>query len=182
MKKSEEKIVVFDMDETLIHATKQKLSLPEDFTYEDFYVYKRPFLDTFLAECAKLCSIAIWSSADDEYVQGITGQFLDPSLNLAFVWGRSECWVKIVKEEDELTGLKRKRYQNIKPLEKIRRQGYNMENLLIVDDSRYKVKDNPQNYIIIPAFEGEQEDQALKTLLEALQKAMLRGTFTDLHL
>ncbi|MBK7128600.1 MAG: hypothetical protein IPM74_01290 [Crocinitomicaceae bacterium] len=60
MKKSEKKIIVFDLDETLIHATKHKLDVPENFVFEDFYTYKRPKLDEFLTSCSQICSIAIW--------------------------------------------------------------------------------------------------------------------------
>lgn len=177
----EKKIIIFDLDETLIHATKQKLNIQEDFQYEDYYVYKRPYVDEFLVACSKLCAIAIWSSADDDYVQSISNQLINDSINLDFIWGRSECWIKIAKVYDEDTGLKRKEYQNIKPLEKIRRKGFKMNNLLIIDDSPYKVKDNPDNYFIIEAFEGNQEDQVLKSLLSYLKIIITDGDFKEVN-
>jgi carboxy-terminal domain RNA polymerase II polypeptide A small phosphatase len=178
MIRHDNKIIVFDMDETLIHATKTKLDIPEDFRYEDYYIYKRPFVHEFLSACAKLCQIAIWSSADDDYVSSIAQQLINDSIELNFIWGRSECWVKIAKVEDDETGLKRKEYLNIKPLEKIRRRGYQMNNLLIIDDSLYKVKDNPNNYFIIEAFEGNQQDQELKYLLSYLEVIIQETNFS----
>jgi carboxy-terminal domain RNA polymerase II polypeptide A small phosphatase len=169
MKKSEQKIIVFDLDETLIHSTKTKLDLQEDFRFDEYYVYKRPFVDWFLAECVQHCAIAIWSSADDEYVQAVGKQLLK-QIPTVFIWGRSECWMKIVKTEDEETGLKKKEYQLIKPLEKIRRKGFKMENLLIIDDSHYKVNDNLNNFHIIKPFTGEQDDRELVNLLEWLRR------------
>ena len=174
------KIIVFDLDETLIHATKDKLEINEDFKYEDFYVYKRPFVNEFLVACSKLCTIAVWSSAEDDYVHAITKELIKDTVVLDFIWGRSECWMKIIKVDDEETGLKRKEYQNIKPLEKIRRKGFKMEDLLIVDDSLYKVKDNPDNYIIIDAFEGDQNDRELNHLLQYLKAAVDQDSFTTL--
>ena len=177
MTRTEKKIIIFDLDETLIHATKNRLNVPEDFRYEDYYIYLRPYARQFLTECSKLCTIAIWSSADDDYVKSICDQLIKNSIELDFIWGRSECWVKIVKVKDEETGLTRKEYQNIKPLEKVRRKGFKMNNLLIVDDSLYKVRDNPDNYFIIEPFEGSQEDQILKLLLSYLRIIIREGDF-----
>jgi len=180
MTRAKKKIIVFDLDETLIHATKNKLEIKEDFRYEDYYIYQRPFVQEFLSECSKLCPIAIWSSADDDYVISISKQLIKGSIELDFIWGRSECWMKIIKVEDENTGLKRKEYQNIKPLEKIRRKGFKMDNLLIIDDSLYKVKDNPDNYFIIEAFEGNQEDKELKLLLSYLKIIIEEDSFKSI--
>ncbi len=94
-----------------------------------------------------------------------------------FIWGRSECWMKISKVEDEETGLQSKQYQSIKPLEKVRRKGYKMNNLLIIDDSPYKVIDNPDNYFIIEAFEGRQDDNVLNPLLAYLKTIIADGSF-----
>jgi len=123
----------------LIHATRDKLAIQENFKYQDYYIYKGPGVDRFLTECSKLCSIAIWSSAHDDYVKSIAKQLIRNSVNTEFIWGRSECWIKIAKVEDKDTGLKVKEYQNIKPLEKIRRKGFKMVNLIIVDESHFKV-------------------------------------------
>lgn len=179
--KEKKKIAIFDLDETLIHATKDRLDFQEDFQFEDFYVYKRPFVSEFLLACSKLCSIAIWSSADDEYVESICSQLVDDSIDFEFVWGRSECWVKIVKVQDQDTGLTRKEHQNIKPLEKVRRKGFQMSNLLIIDDSHFKVKDNPGNYFIIEPFEGNQEDQELSYLLSHLKCMIGEGHFKSVQ-
>ncbi|MEM1135686.1 MAG: HAD family hydrolase [Bacteroidota bacterium] len=178
MKKPNKKIIVFDLDETLIHATKKKLSIIEDFIYEDYYIYKRPNVDVFLQECCKLYSIAIWSSADDEYVNSIVHQLIKDVCSLAFIWGRSECWMKVRNIEDEL-GLKRKEYLSIKPLEKIRKKGFKMDNLLIIDDSKYKVVDNPDNYIIIEPFVGDMKDNELSKLLNYFQNIIPKGSFRN---
>jgi RNA polymerase II subunit A small phosphatase-like protein len=54
-------------------------------------------------------------------------------------------------------------------MERIRRKGYKMKDLMIIDDSSFKVIDNPGNYIIIKAFTGDQEDVELMHLLEYLK-------------
>ncbi len=174
MKSTNQKLIVFDLDETLIHSTKNKLNLTEDYTFEDYYIYKRPFLDEFLYQCSELCSIAIWSSADDNYVKEVTKQLIPKDIKMEFIWGRSDCWLKLVKKQDsENPELFKKEHQFIKPLEKIRRKGYRMNNLLIVDDSLFKVTDNPNNFIIVDSFEGKTDDNELIELLIYLKNKLL---------
>ena len=170
MNKQGENLLILDLDETLIHATTTQLKIQEDFRYQHYFIYKRPGLKKFLVECSQFYTIAIWSSAEDEYVSSIAEQIIGDLFQPVFIWGRSACWVKITKVVDQDTGLKRKVYKNIKPLEKVCRMGYSMDHLLIVDDSTYKVEDNPGNYLIIPPFEGNPNDCELEKLLEILRK------------
>ena len=171
MKTPKQKLIVFDLDETLIHATQQPLASAADLRWEDFHIYKRPGLDAFLTACSTLAEIAIWSSADDDYVAGIARQIIPAGIKPTFVWGRSQCWVKIVQQPVDAShpGITRKVRQWIKPLEKIRRKGYKMQNLLIIDDSHAKVIDNPGNYLLIAPFEGNPADQELAHLTTYLQ-------------
>ncbi|MBX2842538.1 MAG: HAD family hydrolase [Flammeovirgaceae bacterium] len=163
-----DKLLVFDLDETLIHSTKMPLDIKENFIYENYFVYKRPGLDSFIMECAKHFSIAIWSSAEDDYVNSIVKGTIPLNIELEFIWGRSECWLKVAKVKDADTGLTTKEYQNIKPLEKIRRKGFKLKNLLIIDDSAFKVIDNKKSYLIIKPFEGEQSDREFEFLFNKI--------------
>lgn len=43
-------LLIFDLDETLIHAIESELDLACDFRFMDFWVYRRPFLDQLLSE------------------------------------------------------------------------------------------------------------------------------------
>jgi len=61
-------LLILDLDETLIHATTEKLSTDSDFTYADYYIYRRPYLHLFLIDMSLYFQLAIWSSADDQYV------------------------------------------------------------------------------------------------------------------
>lgn len=171
------KLLVLDLDETLIHASSKKLNQAPDFHYQDLFVYKRPHLDDFLEECSKLFDIAIWSSAQDDYVQNVVALLKPKNIDFEFIWAQSECWLKIAKVYDKSTGMHFTEYQNIKPLEKITQIGYEMKDLLIIDDSAFKVSDNPQNYLIIPAFEGNQEDDCLLVLLDFLKGVIHQDDF-----
>lgn len=171
------KLIVFDLDETLVHLTKDKLPFIPSGQFEDYYIYKRPSLDDFLAEISTNLKIAIWSSATDNYVRSVVDCVINKNIQLEFVWGRSECWIKIIKEIDKESGIGRKVVQNIKPLEKIRRLGYDMNKLLIIDDSHYKIKDNPENYYLIEPYEGDSNDNGLDKLLSKIREVYNDETF-----
>lgn len=172
MTQAGQKLLVLDLDETLIHANTQLLKAKPDFKLQDYYIYKRPGLMSFLEECNQLYALAIWSSADDNYAKIIAQEIIPKHIHLEFVWGRSECWVKIARIEDEALGIVRREYQNIKPLEKIRRKEHTIQDIFIVDDSLFKVKDNENNYYIIPPFLGDSDDDELGKVMQ-----FLRNTF-----
>jgi RNA polymerase II subunit A small phosphatase-like protein len=166
VKRTDRPLVIFDLDETLIHATANKLAVQEDGKFGALYLYRRPFLQEFLAACATQYTLAIWSSAADDYVSAVVQQLITSEVQFAFVWGRSECWLKTVKQPlgDPRNGMFRKEHRYIKPLEKLTRKGYKMRQLLIVDDSLSKVEDNPGNFVIVPMYEGSLQDDVLLKL------------------
>jgi len=153
-------LLILDLDETLIHATKSNLDSKPDFEYADYYVYKRPKLNWFLNSINKHFQIAIWSSADDKYVEDIVDIIRPISIEFRFIWGRSRCTTKRNFELDE--------YVHEKRLKKIKKQGFTLEKALIVDDSPEKTKDNFGNAIYIKAFNGIQQDDELTNLFNYL--------------
>ena len=46
------KLIVFDLDETLVHASTIDLGHPAAFSFPPYFVYKRPFLSEMLEELA----------------------------------------------------------------------------------------------------------------------------------
>jgi RNA polymerase II subunit A small phosphatase-like protein len=94
-------LLILDLDETLIHATAERIRDDFDFQVYQYYVYKRPGLAAFLERCAAHFTLAVWSSASDEYVQAVVKQILPAHLTPAFVWGRSRCTRFRLPEVDE---------------------------------------------------------------------------------
>jgi len=159
--KTENKILlILDLDETLIHATRSELHKKPDFVYADYNVYIRPNLKWFLECIHQHFKIAIWSSADDIYVEDIVDKIKPDSVDFEFVWGRSRCTTKRNFELDE--------YVHEKRLKKIKNQGFLLEKALIVDDSPEKTRDNFGNVIYIAPFKGEMPDDSLLNLHEYL--------------
>ena len=54
MPEKEKLLLILDIDETLVHATRNKLDRKENFKIFDYYVYERPYLLEFLNEVKKM--------------------------------------------------------------------------------------------------------------------------------
>jgi RNA polymerase II subunit A small phosphatase-like protein len=93
-KREEKKLLILDIDETLIHATNKSLDRLPDFMISKYQVYKRPYLDEFLQEIKEDFLLAIWSSASDDYVRAVVEKIIPKEIKLEFVWGRSRCTLK----------------------------------------------------------------------------------------
>jgi len=65
------KLLVLDLDETLIYATDQPLSVPEGFRVGPYYVYLRPHLRRFLESCAVHFDIAVWTASSVDYAAAV---------------------------------------------------------------------------------------------------------------
>lgn len=160
-------LLILDLDETLIHATATKIRDDFDFKVFDYFIYKRPGLASFLAQCAPYFKLAVWSSASDDYVQAVVEQIFPAFITPVFVWGRSRCTRFRLPEMDE-QGLLNLDYASehefAKRLKKVERKGFNLKRILIVDDTPEKVSQNYGNAIYIKAFRGEPDDKELFNL------------------
>lgn len=171
-KNDERLLLILDVDETLIHATREELSQAADFEIFNYKVYKRPYLDEFLKAISSDFLVAIWSSASDDYVEEIAKRIIPNELALEFVWGRSRCTYQRNLQIDEYGYYDDdpiNHYHYIKPLKKVKRKGFNLERILVVDDSPHKSKDNYGNAIYPSAFTGDSQDIELKLLAKYLK-------------
>lgn len=162
-----ETLLILDLDETLIHATAQPLREPADFEVFHYFVYKRPRVDDFLRRVAAHFRLAVWSSASDDYVQAIVGQLFPAGMLLEFVWGRSRCTPFRVPERDEQGFYNcdySDRIEYAKRLQKVRRRGFDLRRVLIVDDTPEKVLQHYGNAIYAKPFAGDPNDQELTEL------------------
>ena len=107
MKETEKILLILDLDETLIHATETKLEVESDFQYSDYYVYKRPNLIEFLTEMNQYFKLAIWSSADDKYVNDVVELIKPTGIEFQFIWARSRCTPRRDYELDKYVYEKR---------------------------------------------------------------------------
>lgn len=154
-------LLILDLDETLIAAVEEEGPWPCDFRVGPYHVRKRPHLDNFLGGVKKHYDLAIWSSASSDYVAEITRRIASPGLEWAFVWSRERCTVKRNVETFET--------EYVKDLKKVKRAGYDLSRILIVDDTRHKVARNYGNAIYIAPFEGDPGDSELPLLQAYLE-------------
>lgn len=158
-------LLILDLDETLIYATETPLERPADFQVYDYHVYRRPHLEDFLRECARHFDLAVWSSASDLYVQAVVEKiFLSPS-QLKFVWGRSRAsFRRMGPGGDTSMNDPWDHMHYVKPLTKVRRAGWSLNRVLIVDDTPEKCVRNYGNAIYPRPFDGAPDDRELESL------------------
>jgi TFIIF-interacting CTD phosphatase-like protein len=80
MLKSKDKLLILDLDETLIHAAEKPLLQQANFSVYDYHVYKRPYLDTFLTTCLDCFDVAVWTSDRCSIVYNYQNRRKTPSL------------------------------------------------------------------------------------------------------
>ncbi|GEP44240.1 HAD family hydrolase [Brevifollis gellanilyticus] len=152
-------LLILDLDETLIHATKSPLDRPSDFVVGPFEVYRRPLLSEFLERIASQFELAVWTSAGSEYAAEIVARvFRDYPLR--FLWSAARCTQRTNHETFE-------RY-TVKDLRKVTRLGFSLERMLMIDDSPEKLERNYGNHIRIQPFEGDLADDELPRLANYL--------------
>lgn len=167
------KLLILDLDETLIHATTEPKDTKWNYDLPPYKVYKRPFLDKFLDEVKKMYQVAVWSSATDDYVAKIVELIFPSDYPLVFVWGRSKCTQQFDHQSiDDLGYSDHVNHLNYsKILKKVKGKGYaRIEDILIVDDTPRKSKYNFGNAIYPSEFTGCTEDNELELLLKYLIK------------
>lgn len=150
------KLLILDLDETLIFSSEQRLSAPEDFRAWDFFVYKRPGLEAFLEFVSEHFKLAVWTSSSADYADAVLRQIFADVERLQFVWTRERCTWRIHPELR--TGYW------IKDLKKVRRRGYCLNEVLMIDDTLSKLERNYGNHIEVSPFEGDPSDCELKRL------------------
>ena len=151
-----DKLLILDLDETLIYSTTLKLPYKEDFVLGEYYVYKRPGLDVFLKFVNDNFKLAVWTSSTPDYAQSIVEKiFVTPDI-LQFLWGRERCISK--------TDLETREQYWVKDLKKVKKIGYNLDKVLVVDDSPEKLQRNYGNHIPVIPYMGDREDKELKKL------------------
>lgn len=166
------KLLILDIDETLIHSYYEKDYQNEhfDFHFDNYYVKKRPNLDLFLNEVLIHYKVAFWTSATQDYASNILKEIIKED-KIEFIYSREKCTLKF--NYDGTT-------EYIKNLNKIKNK-YNLNDVLIVDDLPKTARKNYGNYIKIEPFNGELNDNELIKLLDYLIKIKDVNNFRELE-
>lgn len=85
------RLVLFDLDETLVHATQESLSYAYSFEVPPYFVYVRPFAADLIRFCAQRFDIAVWSSSSEKYVEVVTARVFGTDYPTKFSWAINRC-------------------------------------------------------------------------------------------
>ena len=160
------KLLILDLDETLIFAAERPLARGGGLPRGAVHVYRRPGLADFLEHCFELFDVAVWTSSSPLYAEEVVGAvFPDPS-RLAFVWASDRCTPAYDLETGEHCAQKN--------LKKIKGRGYPLGAVIAVDDSPEKWRQSYGNLVRVTPYHGTEEDTELSLLasyLHFLRKA-----------
>ncbi|MGJ4754770.1 HAD family hydrolase [Leptospira kmetyi] len=166
-------LLILDLDETLIYSSEHPLQSISYTQIGEYFTYSRPYIEEFFHGIKAIFDIGIWSSSSDKYAHAVVSTVLPKCFAPVFVYGRSKC----TQAFDHYRG-------NVvfkKKLIKLKKKGYSLEKMLIVDDSPEKVKDNYGNAIYVKEWTGDQNDKELQYLKIYLQKISNEENFRTIE-
>jgi len=159
-KQRDKKLLILDLDETLIHGSED----PQDASFQvgPFSVVERPHVRPFMAWCREHFTVAIWTTASEDYTRPILQTVCGADYPFAFVWSRNRCTLKGLGDDGELRWLK--------DLKKVHKLGWNLEQVLMLEDTPQNLARHYGNVIPIRPFTGDQADVELKRIMPFLLK------------
>ncbi len=153
------KLLILDLDETLVYATKDALARQADFQVGPYCIYKRPSVDDFIMACRGLFEVAVWTSASPDYAAGIVAALFP--YQLRFVWASDR---RTQTYDPELC-----EHFWVKNLRKVKALGYDLERVIMVDDTAEKHRQNYGNLVQVREWTGDLGDKELLLLLPYLE-------------
>eukprot|EP00794_Sanderia_malayensis_P015245 gene15245-16819_t len=160
------KIMVLDLDETLVHSHTDglakpsvKTSMPPDFTVKvtidrhpvRFHVHKRPHVDFFLSIVSQWYDLAVFTASMEVYGAAVTDQLDQNKGILKRRYFRQHCKVDIFGFTKDLRII-----------------SSDLSNIFIIDNSPGAYRENRHNGIPIVSWFADPSDQALLNLLPVL--------------
>jgi RNA polymerase II subunit A small phosphatase-like protein len=155
------RLIVFDLDETLVHATEVPLPYAPAFQVGPYFVYVRPFASELIKFCASHFDTAVWSSSSERYVGTVTAELFGATFPVAFSWAVSKC---VQKVDPSSNG-----YVYVKDLRKVMKYGYAADEIIVIDDSPEKLQRQPARHLCLPAFTGDPLDTELLGVIERVK-------------
>ena len=152
-------LLILDLDETLVYATKERIRPDNESVAGSYFVFFRPHLERFLKKLDEFYQIAVWTSSNSNYAEAVVGALPFVSEPV-FVWSRKRC-TQVYDSEAH-------KFRFVKDLKKVRKRGYDLNRVVVVDDSPKKLTRSYGNHVHIEPYSGEREDDELLHLEEYL--------------
>lgn len=153
-------LLIFDLDETLVHASPSILTRGADFECPPYFVYIRPYVRELLAAVEQFYDFAVWSSSSRVYVDTVVSQIFGTAFELKFAWSVERCVQRVDARSNS--------YVYIKDLRKVQSQGYTVPQITILDDSSEKIARQPKNHVKLAPYLGQEGDQELMHISRTL--------------
>jgi len=154
------KLLVLDLDETLVHGTNRSLNRPHDFVAGYFIIYKRPHVDAFLAAVTERFHLAVWTAASPGYAVDIVETLFPDPLGLQLFFTSERC--------TRCYDSERQSVYYVKDLKKVKRRGWDLSRVIAVDDTPATWRRNYGNAVRVQPFLGDPNDDELPHLLRYL--------------
>ena len=154
------KLLILDLDETLIHAKEKPLERKADFKTDFYFVYKRPFIDEFLEFCRQNFKVGVWTTAGEYFAHDVVCHLFPADYSLEFVWSHQRC--TRVFDSEFLD------HYCVKDFKKLKRRGYCLEEIIMLDDTPRKLERNYGNLVRVTEWLGDLKDRELLLLIEYL--------------
>lgn len=160
MASPDRKLLVLDLDETLVFSSEQELDRPADLSVVGYHVYKRPHLDPFLEFAFSRFEVGVWTSSGKLYAEPLVAALM-PGRPVAFVWSAMRCSLA----RDWETGA----YSTQKRLAKLKKLGFKLQHIIGIDDTPSKYARNYGNLVPVREFTGDRSDDELAHLPHYLE-------------
>lgn len=160
MARHDQKLLVLDLDETLVFSAERELDRPADLRIVGYHVYKRPYLDSFLDFAFSKFKVGVWTSSGNLYAEPLVAQLM-PHRKIEFLWSSMRCSMA----RDWETGA----YSTQKRLAKLKKLGFRLEQIIGIDDTPSKYVKNYGNLVQVQEFTGDQSDDELAHLPRYLE-------------
>jgi RNA polymerase II subunit A small phosphatase-like protein len=166
-------LLILDLDETLLHSSEATLDRPCDFRLGQFFAYRRPYVNDFLERVSAYYDLAVWTSASQAYAELAVTALFSHVPPVKFVWSAARC---VRRYDHELMS-----HYHVKDLRKVKKLGYALERILVIDDSPEKLERNYGNHVQVRPFTGDQADNELPRLASYLLIIHACGNFRKLE-
>lgn len=164
------KLLILDLDQTLIHSESflgndyledgmYDFKFPNNETHF-YYTRKRPYLKEFIDYAFMNFNVGVWTAAGRQYATTILENIGVDINKLEIFYCDENCTIEMDYDTRD--------YHGIKNLSKLKKKGYDLEQVLIVDDVPYTAKNNYGNLIRIKPFMYNTSDRELEKLMKYL--------------
>jgi len=175
------RLLILDLDETLFHAMSSyevatavacgHMENEHDYDFDvlDAYVaVERPFVHRFLHWAFENFTVGIWTSASQDYADIVVDKLIKDGEHgePLFVFSRDRCTRALNKSA--MYNHWSHEIEYIKDLKKVKKFGFKLEDIIVVDDTPSKLQRNYGNLVTIKPFFGDRSDTEMLKLVEYL--------------